>query len=65
MTTLAQQFETLLRRRQELTASGLMVQPDVSIIARVAAKLPCLIAPAAYCASRHDYFRSARVRSRH
>jgi polysaccharide biosynthesis transport protein len=33
VTTLAQQFETLLRRRQELTAKGLIVQPDVSLLA--------------------------------
>ncbi|MDB5618249.1 hypothetical protein [Tardiphaga sp.] len=33
VTTLAQQFETLLRRRQELTARGLVVQPDVSLLA--------------------------------
>jgi len=33
VTTLAQQFETLLRRRQELTAKGLTAQSDVSILA--------------------------------
>jgi uncharacterized protein involved in exopolysaccharide biosynthesis/Mrp family chromosome partitioning ATPase len=33
VTTLAQQFETLLRRRQELTAKGLIVQSDVSLLA--------------------------------
>ena len=45
VTTLAQQFEMLLRRRQELTASGLMVQPDVSVIA--------LASPPNYPASLH------------
>jgi Mrp family chromosome partitioning ATPase len=33
VTTLAQQYETLLRRRQELTAKGLIVQSDVSLLA--------------------------------
>jgi uncharacterized protein involved in exopolysaccharide biosynthesis/Mrp family chromosome partitioning ATPase len=33
VTTLAQQFETLLRRRQELTSKGLTAQSDVSILA--------------------------------
>jgi len=33
VTTLAQQFETLLRRRQELIAKGLTAQSDVSILA--------------------------------
>lgn len=45
VTTLAQQFEMLLRRRQELTASALMVQPDVSILA--------LASPPNYPASLH------------
>jgi Mrp family chromosome partitioning ATPase len=31
--TLAQQLETLVRRRQELIASGMVVQPDISLIA--------------------------------
>ena len=45
VTTLAQQFEMLLRRRQELTASALMIQPDVSILA--------LASPPNYPASLH------------
>ena len=45
VTTLAQQFEMLLRRRQELTASALTVQPDVSILA--------LASPPNYPASLH------------
>jgi succinoglycan biosynthesis transport protein ExoP len=33
MTTLAQQFETLLRRRQELTTKAVVAEPEVSLIA--------------------------------
>ncbi len=33
MTTLAQQFETLLRRRQELTTKGVVTEPEVTLIA--------------------------------
>jgi succinoglycan biosynthesis transport protein ExoP len=35
-TTLAQQFETLLRRRQELSLQSLIVDPDVSLLAAAA-----------------------------
>ncbi|MFB9270019.1 Wzz/FepE/Etk N-terminal domain-containing protein [Bradyrhizobium erythrophlei] len=56
VTTLAQQFETLLRRRQELTATGLVVQPDVSLRAtasppeRPASLPPLLLVPPAVIA---------------
>jgi polysaccharide biosynthesis transport protein len=33
MTTSAQQFETLLRRRQELTTKGVVTEPEVTLIA--------------------------------
>jgi len=33
VTTLAQQFEMLLRRRQELTTKGLTIEPEVTVIA--------------------------------
>lgn len=51
VTTLAQHFEMLLRRQQELTARGLVVQPDVSLLAtasppeRPSSLNPLLIAP--------------------
>jgi Mrp family chromosome partitioning ATPase len=53
VTTLAQQFEMLLRRRQELTAKILVVQSDVSLLAvasppdRPASLHPLLIVPPA------------------
>ncbi len=53
VTTLAQQFETLLRRRQELTATGIVVQPDISLRAaasppeRPASLPPLLLVPPA------------------
>ncbi|OAF10671.1 hypothetical protein AYJ54_10400 [Bradyrhizobium centrolobii] len=33
ITTLAQQYETLLRRRQELTTKGVVTEPEVTVIA--------------------------------
>ncbi|MCP3369523.1 hypothetical protein [Bradyrhizobium cajani] len=33
ITTLAQQYETLLRKRQELTTKGIVAEPDVTVIA--------------------------------
>jgi succinoglycan biosynthesis transport protein ExoP len=33
MTTLSQQYETLLRRRQELTTKGVVTEPEVTLIA--------------------------------
>jgi len=46
MTTLAQQFEMLLRRRQELTARGLVVEPDVALLANASQpELPSSLHP--------------------
>ena len=46
MTTLAQQFEMLLRRRQELTARGLVVEPDVALLASASSpELPSSLHP--------------------
>lgn len=53
ITTLAQQYETLLRRRQELTMQSLIVEPDVSILAaasppeRPSSLHPLLVVPPA------------------
>jgi capsular polysaccharide biosynthesis protein len=46
MTTLAQQFETLLRRRQELTTKGAGTEPEVTLIAEASpADLPSSLNP--------------------